>query len=159
MLMPWKALSAEQVRRLAVRLVLYGDPPDLVAEELEVSERSVWRWLSRWRSRGCLSDNGLAMRPGRGRPRKLDNRQAATVLRWLDSSATEFGFITDRWTAPRVAFVIEQRMGVRMNPRYLNAWLHLRGITPQVPPRMARERNQEVIDGWLAHAWPGIKKK
>ena len=159
MLMPRKALSAEQVRRLAVRLVLDGDPPDLVAQELEASERSVWRWLSRWRTRRRLGDDGLAMRPGRGRPPKLDDRQAMTVLRWLDASATEFGFITDRWTAPRVASVIEQRMGVRMNPRYLNAWLHERGITPQVPPRLARERNEEVIAAWLAHAWPGIKKK
>ncbi len=159
MLMPRKALPAEDVRVLAVRLVLQGDAPDEVAGRLGVSERSVWRWLGRWRRRGRLGEDALAVRPGRGRPPKLDGAQAARVVRWLDGRASDFGFATDRWTAPRVASLIESRLGVRMNHRYLNAWLRRRGITPQVPPRQARERDDAVIGAWLAHGWPGIKKK
>ena len=159
MLMPRKALSAEQVRRSAVRLVLGGESADVVAEQLQVSERSVWRWLDRWRRRGRLGDDGLSTRPGRGRPPKLDVRQASMVLHWLDRRPTEFGFVTERWTAPRVASVIRHRLGVSMNPRYLNTWLRERGITPQVPPRLARERDESVIAHWLTHTWPGIKKK
>jgi len=159
MLMPRKALSAEDVRVLAVRLVLQGDSPGEVSGRLGVSERSVWRWLGRWRRRGRLGEGALAVRPGRGRPPKLDGAQAAQVVRWLDGRASDFGFTTDRWTAPRVASLIESRLGVHMNHRYLNAWLRRRGITPQVPPRQARERDEAVIGAWLAHAWPGIKKK
>ena len=159
MLMPGKALPAEGVRLLAVRLVLRGEPPDEVAERLGVSERSVWRWLGRWRRRGRLGEDALAVRPGRGRPPKLDAAQAARVSRWLDGRASDFGFTTDRWTAPRVASLIESRLGVRMNHRYLNEWLRGRGVTPQVPPRQARERDEAMIGAWLAHAWPGIKKK
>jgi transposase len=159
MLMPRKALPAEGVRLLAVRLVLEGEAADEVALRLNVSERSVWRWLGRWRRRGRLGDGALAVRPGRGRPPKLDPSQAARVLRWLDGRATDFGFVTDRWTAPRVASLIESRLGVRMNHRYLNDWLRRRGITPQVPPRQARERDEGVIGAWLSHTWPGIKKK
>ena len=81
------------------------------------------------------------------------------MLGWLDGRASDFGFTTDRWTAPRVASLIELRLGVRMNHRYLNEWLRCRGITPQVPPRQARERDDTVIGAWLTHAWPGIKKK
>ena len=81
------------------------------------------------------------------------------VLHWLDRRPTEFGFVTERWTAPRVASVIRHRLGVSMNPRYLNTWLRERGITPQVPPRLARERDESVIAHWLTHTWPGIKKK
>src|SRR5687768_7980386 len=160
MLLPRKALSAEQLRRLAVLMVGDGDPPDEVADLLEVSERSVWRWLSRWRRRGRLGDAGLATRPGRGRPPKLTGRQAAQVLRWVEGgSPCDFGFATERWTAPRVAAVIERRLGVRMNHRYLNHWLGVRDITPQVPPRVPRERDDGLVAAWVAHAWPGIKKR
>ncbi len=159
MLLPRKALSAEQLRRLAVLMVRDGDAPEDVADLLEISERSVWRWLSRWRRRGRLGDAGLVTRPGRGRPPKLTGRQAAQVLRWINSSPCDFGFATERWTAPRVASVIEQRMSVRMNHRYLNEWLRVRGITPQVPPRLARERDEGLIAAWVAHVWPDIKKR
>src|ERR1700676_2565182 len=150
---PRMALSAEELRRSAVSMVLDGDAPDAVANLLDVSERSVWRWLRRWRDRGRLGDGGLDIRPGRGRPPKLDARQAMQVLGWIDKSPLGFGFATERWTAPRVAAVIEERMGVRMNHRYLNDWLRRRGITPQIPPHVPRERNEAVIAAWLAHAW------
>src|SRR5687768_14749377 len=159
MLLPRKALSAEQLRRLAVLMVSDGDPPDEVADLLDVSERSVWRWLSRWRRRGQLGDAGLATRPGRGRPPKLTGRQAARVLRWVEGSPCDFGFATERWTAPRVAAVIERELGVHMNHRYLNHWLAVRDVTPQVPPRVPRERDDDRIAAWVAHAWPGIKKR
>jgi transposase len=159
MLLPRKALSAEQLRLLAVSMVNDGDPLEEVADLLDVSERSVWRWLSRWRRRGRLGDAGLATRPGSGRPPKLAGRQAAAVLRWIRRSPCDFGFATERWTAPRVAAVVEQRFGVHMNHRYLNDWLHERGITPQIPPRLARERNEGLIAEWINGAWPGIKKR
>jgi transposase len=159
MLMPRMALSAEQVRFVSVRMVLEGEKPGDVAEEFGISERSVWRWLRRWHRQGQMGDDPLGVRPGRGRPPKLDESQAAEVLHWLDQPASEFGFVTERWTAPRVAAVIRDRMDVQMNHRYLNAWLRARGITPQVPPRVPRERNEAVIEAWRRHAWPGIKKK
>jgi transposase len=159
MLMPRKALSSEEVRRESVRLVLNGQEPRDVALEMEVSERSIWRWLRRWRQRGRLGDDVFVVRPGRGRPPKLDGSQAAQVLRWLDRPASDFGFVSERWTAPRVAAVIQQRLNVRMNHRYLNAWLQARGITPQIPQRIPRERDEAVINLWLQSMWPEIKKK
>ena len=160
MLPPRKASCAEQLRRLAVSMVLDGELPAEVADVLQVSERSIWRWIDRWRRRGRLGDAGLALRPGRGRPAKLTGLQAREVLRWIKhGSSCDFGFVTDRWTAPRVAAVIEDRLGVVMNPRSLNRWLGWRGITPQIPPRAPRERDDAVIAAWLHHAWPGIKKK
>lgn len=160
MLPPRKASTAEQLRRLAVSMVLDGEQPADVADLLDVSERSVWRWFSRWRKRGRLGDAALAHRRGPGRPTKLSGRQARDVLFWIKhGSPCDFGFINERWTAPRVAAVIEDRLGIVMNPRYLNRWLWWRGITPQIPPRVPRERDDGVIAAWLHHAWPGIKKK
>ena len=122
---------------------------------LGVSERSVWRWLAAWRADG---DVALATRPGQGRPPKLTARQAAAVLRWVERSPTAFGFATERWTAPRVAATIADRFGARLHPRYLNDWLGRHGVTPQVPERRARERDDAAVAAWIAGEWPAIKK-
>lgn len=151
-------MPPEQLRLLAVAMAMDGDEPEQVADVLGVNERSVWRWLSVWRRQG---EAGLATKPGQGRPPKLIDRQARRVLDWVThGSPRDFGFVTERWTAPRVAALIERRFGVTMNHRYLNDWLFRRGgITPQVPERQPRERDQRAIDAWLGGEWPRIKKR
>src|SRR5438132_9695214 len=127
MIEPRMALTAEQLRQLAVALAADGEAPAQVADELGVSERSIWRWLSAWRKRG---DAGLETRPRCGRPPKFTDAQAAEVLGWLDPSPCDLGFATELWTAPRVTELIEHRFGVRMNHRYVSDLLARRAITP-----------------------------
>jgi transposase len=153
---PRTAAESGYVRQLAVSMMLDGEPPGEVAASLDVGERSVWRWLAGWRSRG---DASFVARPKSGRPPKLSPFQTQQVLAWIDRSPTDFDFATDRWTAPRLATVIRRSFGVQMNPRYLNRWLRRRGITPQMPEPRPRERNQALIDAWLAHRWPRLKKR
>lgn len=147
--------TAEYLRRLAVAGVLEGETPEEVADLLDVSERSVWRWLAAFRREGPA---GLALHPGRGRPPKLTPRQVERVLGWLDQDPAGFGFATDRWTAPRVAWLIQHHFHLTMNPQYLNEWLRRHGVTPQIPQRQARERDDKLIAGWIAHQWPRVKK-
>lgn len=153
---PRTALTLERIRHLGVSLLDVGEPAAEVAEALGVSERSVWRWQRLWRDDGAA---GLAARPGRGRPPKLTEGQAAVVLSWIDRSPREFGFATERWTAPRVADVLWRELRVRMNHRYLNDWLARRGVTPQVPQRVPRERDEGAVAAWVAGRWPLIKKR
>ena len=155
---PWTVNALETLRRLAVDRVLQGQPPGEVAECLGVGERSVWRWLAAWRS--AAGDAAwAARRPRSGRPPKLDAQQVGQVLSWLEHDPSEFGFLTEWWTAPRVAALIERRFGISMNKRYLNDWLRRHGVTPQMPEQPARERDQEAIDAWVRWQWPRIKKR
>jgi transposase len=121
-----------------------------------VSIRTVWRWLALARGDG---PDGLSSRPVPGRPRKLTPTQEKVVLRWLHDSPTEHGFATELWTAARIAQRIEQEFGIIFNPRYLSSWLRDRGLTPQKPQRVARERDPKAIRRWLAADWPRIKKR
>ena len=114
------------------------------------------RWLAMERAGG---PEALTARSHSGRPRKLSDEQAAAVLSWLEQNPSELGFPTQRWTGPRLAQLIEQRLGVQMHPRYLNHWLRHRRITPQIPARTARERDEAHIRWWVAKLWPSIKKK
>jgi transposase len=137
----------ERRRRLAVQRLLEGYSADEVADFLDVSPRTVWRWLALYRGHGPA---GLAARPVSGRPHKLTTTQEKIALRWLRDSPTEHGFPTELWSAPRLAQLIQQEFGVRLHPRYLNAWLRDRGFTPQKPQRVPRERDPTEIEAWLS---------
>src|SRR5688500_5648377 len=143
-------------RRTAVRGIRRGHPQGEVADLLGVSRRTVQRWWRAWRDDGAAA---FPMRPGRGRPPKLSPAQAGRVLSWLDRSPGDFGFDTDRWTAVRVAELAERLLGVRMNHRYLNAWLARHAVTPQIPARQAVERDDAAIAAWVRWRWPAIKKR
>lgn len=155
MTFPHSAEVLEQMRRLAMLRLEEGYSQAEVAEFLDVSPRTIRRWWRAWQSEGEAS---LPPGPRSGRPAKLTARQTERVLGWLDRHATEFQFLTERWTAVRLAGLIERHCGVVMNPRYLNDWLRAHGVTPQMPGRQARQRDEKLIAGWTRHQWPRIKK-
>lgn len=148
------AQELEKRRRLAVARINEGYPQIDVARFLGVNYRTLRRWYARYREEG---DDGLNAKPHPGRKPKLTPRQARTVLTWFRKSPRSFGFDTELWSAPRVARIIERKWSVRFHPRYLNAWLAARGITPQKPQRQPRERDQRAINRWLKHEWPRIQ--
>lgn len=146
----------EARRRLAVARVRDGYTPAEVADFLGVHLGTVYRWTA-LADRG--GEAGLAAAAVSGRPPKLTARQAERVLSWVrDQAPQDFGFETGHWTAPRVAAVVERRLGVRFNPRYLNDWLGRRGIGPQLPQRVPRERDDAAVRRWVAYDWPAIKR-
>ena len=145
-----------RVRSIGVARVLEGWGPQEVAESLGVNVSSVCRWVKRFERGGGA---GLGPAPVPGRPPKLTARQAERVLSWVrDRSPLDFGFRTEHWTARRVAAVVAERTGVRFNHRYLNDWLARRGISPQLPQRVPRERDEAAIARWVARDWPAIKR-
>lgn len=150
------AQELENRRCLAVTRVGEGYSQTEVARFLGVHPRTVGRWVAAHRQGGVTA---LAAKPHPGPAPRLTAEQEAVVLGWFLKDAAEFGFPTSLWTAPRVSSLIERTFGVRYHPRYLNAWLAQRKITPQKPRRQARERDPERIARWLKRDWPRIKKK
>jgi transposase len=146
----------ERRRKRAVQAVREGSTPAEVARVLGVSDRSVRRWVAAARDRG---DEALAAVAHPGPKPKLNGNQQRQVLSWIKRSPTEFGFATELWTAPRVARLIRDRFGVEFHPRYVNAWLTRRGITPQKPGTQARERNARRVAAWRSRTWPRLKKR
>lgn len=134
-----------------MRLLEGGVDPPEVAAAVDATVRSVQRWRA-------AAD--LSAVPAPGRPPKLTRGQTREVVGWLARPPADFGFATDRWTAPRVAAVVARRLGVAMHPRYLNRWLARHGdLTPQVPRLRAAERDEAVVERWRRVAWPRIKRR
>lgn len=150
------AAEKEARRRLAVQRVTEGWTQQEVAEFLGVHPVTVNKWVRAYRDAG---DDGLAATPHPGRTPFLTADQEAEVIGWLAQQPTNFGFVTDLWTAGRVAELIRKKFGVEYHPNYLREWLTKRGYTPQKPAKRAKERNSEAIRVWLKDDWPRIQKK
>jgi transposase len=148
------AEELERRRRLAVERVREGKMPALVAEILGVHPTSVRKWWNAFQQHG---EAGLAAKPHPGRQPKLTALRERQVLSWLRHNPTSFGFATELWTAPRVAQVIRRKWGIRFHPRYLNAWLTARDISPQKPQKRPRERDDDAIRKWTRYQWPRIQ--
>jgi transposase len=93
-----------------------------------------------------------------GRPAKLSAAQLDKVEKALAKGAEAHGYVTDLWTLPRVAEVIERLTGVTYHPGYV--WYILRKQlrwTWQRPARRAVERDEEGIERWVQQRWPQLK--
>lgn len=151
---PGTAAELERRRYLAIQRLQDGYTAQEVADFLGVHIRTVRYWLAAYKT---SKTHGLKAKPPPGRPRKLTARQERTVLTWFLKSPKSFGFPTELWTARRVAQVIKRKWDIDFNPRYLNAWLTARKITPQKPQRVPREADRDAIEHWRTHEWPRLQ--
>lgn len=146
----------EARRRLAVEKVNAGWSQKDVADFLGVHPVTVNKWVRAHRAAG---DEALARKPHPGRKPFLTPDQEQAVLGWLRDKPTAHGFLTDLWTARRVAHLIRERFAVEYHPSYLREWMTRRTFTPQKPARRAQERDLLEVGRWLADEWPAIQKK
>jgi transposase len=149
--------AMEQRRMRAADLFRRGVIPAEIARQLGVSHQVVSDWRKAWRQggRAALRSAGRV-----GRPAKLSTAQLAKVEHALARGAEAHGYVTDVWTLPRVAEVIERLSGVAYHPGYV--WYILRKQlrwTWQRPARRAVERDEEGIERWIQQRWPQLKKE
>jgi transposase len=147
----------EERRMQAADLFRRGVIPAEIARQLGVSHQVVSEWRKAWQAGGRRALRG-AGRAGR-RP-KLSRVQLAKVEKALLKGAEAHGYLTDLWTLPRVAEVIERLTGVAYHPGHV--WYLLRdqiGWTWQRPTRRAVERDDAAIEQWVTQRWPRLKKE
>ena len=126
-----------------------------IARQLRVSRATVSGWAKQVAASGLRT---LRRRPHSGRPPKLTIQQRRHLARVLKRGAQRAGFSTERWTLRRVQQVIAREFGVRYHPNYVNRLLRRLGWSLQQPLPRAAERDEELIQAWLAQDWPRIKK-
>jgi len=148
--------AALEERRLAA-LVLFRDGVTQaeVSRRLRVSRQSVSRWHRQWQEGGKPA---LRAASRAGRPARLDDAALRRVERALLRGARAQGFVTDLWTLPRIATVIERVTGERYHPGHVWRILRRMGWSLQRPARRAIERDQAAIDRWVRERWPRVKK-
>ncbi len=129
-----------------------------IACQLGVSRAAVSTWAKQLRhSRGDL--RSLQNRPVPGRPPRLTTDQWQRLREVLSRGALQAGFDTERWTLRRIRALILVEFGVRYHAHYLSRRLKALGWSPQHPAVYARERDDALVQAWLTHDWPRIKKR
>jgi transposase len=93
-----------------------------------------------------------------GRPVKLTAGHRARLEQVLRQGAQAHGFLTDLWTLPRLATVLERQTGVRVHPGHLWRVLGAMGWSVQRPEKRAVQRDEAAIARWRRHTWPALKK-
>jgi transposase len=140
------------VHRVVVDKVSIGQ----AADEAGVHRNSVSTWIRLFRDGG---EAALQVRTPPGRPSELDARQISDVVRQVLKGAKTCGFETDLWTLPRIAKLIEQRHGVCYDVDHLSRLARSWGLSWQKPRKRPIERDEQVVEQWVAVQWPRIKKK
>ena len=126
-----------------------------IARRLSVSRTTVGQWAK------DLAEGGLRQlyqRRSTGRPSKLNDEQMDELDQILRRGALAAGFPTARWTLARVKRVIGREFAVTYHVCYIPRLLERLGWSLQQPLARAEERDEEVIQAWLIHDWPRIKK-
>ena len=147
------AEELERRRKQAVQAVADGEKRKTVAKVLGVHIKTVSRWV-----RDARTPGGLDARPHPGPTPGLTDADLDRLAGLLAEGAKAHGWHNELWTAARVGELIRRHWGTGFNHRYLSAWLRDRGLTPQRPVRVPRERNPAAIAAWVADDWPRIQK-
>lgn len=126
------------------------------ARRLKASRQSVGRWRAAWNKGGkpALKSKGVA-----GRKSRLSSSQTQKLITALEAGPLAAGHVTNLWTLPRVAAVVQKLCGQRYHPGHCWHLLRKLGFSCQRPTRRALERDDQKIAGWKRSTWPALKKK
>jgi len=148
--------ALQRRRERAVELLQEGNTLAAVARKVRADIRSVQRWKAAHRQMGAA---GIMARQASGRPALLDTKEKEKLEVFLLKGAKHAGFPTDLWNCKRVVQLIRMKFGVGYHERHIPRILRSMGWTPQRPQKRAMEQNEAVVQDWIKHDWPQIKKK
>lgn len=142
----------EYCRRRAVQLLQQGESKDVIGRVLGVSSTSINIW---WRMARAGED--LAHKPGRGRPRRLNDEQLQGLSDLLKQGAEAHGWENNLWTSLRVREVIKRHFGIEFCRSQVWHILtdHLQW-TAKRPVQELKKQNDEEIAEWVGKKFPRI---
>lgn len=143
-------------RRIAGQLLLEGKSISEVARIVKASKSSVKQWRDALDRDGM---HGLKAKPHPGAKPRLNSAKKKQLVRILLRGPKDAGYSTDLWTCPRIAEVIERKLGVKYHPAHVWKLLHGLGWTCQKPEQRARERDEAAIKLFRQRVWARIKKR
>jgi len=128
-----------------------------IADAVAAARSTVREWRRDYLAGGRAA---LASVRPTGRPRKLTEEQRVELRSLLAGEPAEHGYAgAYLWTTKLIARLIKDRFDVEHHHDHVGVILHELGITPQVPARRAKERDEAKIAQWRDEFWPALLKK
>ena len=144
----------ERRKSVVEAIVVRHEPVHLVARVFNISERTVFDWLSRYRSGGWDALNeGFR----KGRPRKL----SADDMKWVYDAVTlgnpqqhQFDFCL--WTLNIIRSMIERERGIKLSKSAVSRLLGHLGLSPQRPIYQSYKQNPEAVERYISKTFPSL---
>lgn len=146
-----------ELRKRAVARVQEGQIPTAVARVLGIHDRTIFRWLAKYRSGGW---HNLDAKKRGGRPPKLDGK----ALKWVYNTVTmksplQLKFPFALWTSTMIRELIYRRYGIKLSRSSVCRLLGQLGLSAQRPLWRAYQQNPELIQKWIDEEYPKIRRQ
>lgn len=153
-----KALGQDS--RLAKRIlsildILDGVQPEVIANRLGLSERSIRNYLNAFILQGVAS---LKYKRPPGRPTKLTKSQRKELCELIDAGPEAAGYDVGCWSAVLIQDLIQENFKVRYSVHYVGQLLDTLGYSYQ-KARFVSDHIEDVSDAqqqWMNETWPEI---
>ncbi len=137
-------------------IVLRKEPVHIVTRVFNIPERTVFEWLSRYRSGGW---HALIDERKSGRPRKLSSED----LRWVYEAVSmnnplNFQFKFCLWTLATIRTMIERERNIKLSKSSIHRLLHNIGLSSQRPIYKSYKQDPQKIEKYLNTTYPEVVK-
>jgi len=138
-----------------ILLFLNKKSPDEIVEILNVSQRSVYYWITHCNEFGV---DGLLEREHTGRTPQLNQEQMLQLGDIIDSGPIAYGFESGIWTSKIIREVIKQEFGVIYHDGHVRKILHKLGFSVQDPRKKLVLADENLQQKWVRETYPTLKK-
>ncbi len=149
--------AREAIRIRAVKRILDGESPEVIAKTLGFHRSAVYQWLKRYEIAG---EEGLKYQKIPGKQPTLNKAQKQKIFDIVTSkNPLQLKFAFALWTRAMVKDLILELFAVSLSEVSVGRLLHELGLTPQRPLRRAYQQNPERVACWLKEEYPAIQKE
>ncbi len=148
--------TQEAIRLTAVERVREGENPRDVIASYGMNRTTIHKWLSR------VQDEATGLRKliastASGRPRKLSEKQAQQLLRWLDGkNPMQYGYDACLWSRSLISRLVFDKYAVSLSRATVGALLARLDLRMPKPFQRAAERNQQAFEQWRRENYSAI---
>ncbi|MGB5832427.1 MAG: IS630 family transposase [Thiohalocapsa sp.] len=145
-------LRIQKRKEVVGAIVVRREPLHLVARVYAIPQRTIFDWLSLYRSGGWD-----ALKEGRrcGRPRKLSGEEMKWIYRVVkQGNPQQFQFEFCLWTLKTLRTLIERELGVKLSKSSLGRLLGHLGLSAQRPVYQSYRQDSRKVDQYLAETFP-----
>jgi transposase len=133
-------------------IVIRQEPVHLVARIFHIPQRTIFDWLSLYRSGGW---DALKEKRRSGRPRKA----SADDMRWIYYVVTlgnpqQYQFDFCLWTLNTLRALIERELGIKLSKSSVSRLLGHLGLSPQRPIYKSYRQDPRKVEEYLSKTFP-----
>lgn len=145
-------LRNQKRKEVVEAIVIRQEPVHLVQRIYNIPERTVFDWLSLYRTGGW---NALKEGKRGGRPRKL----SADDMQWVYNAVTmcspmNYKFDFCLWTLGVLRTMIEQERGIKLSKSAISRLLGHLGLSPQRPIYKSYKQDPKKVQRYIAETFP-----